>query len=102
MVTGAFGTHVLKNKDGITPDKTSAFATASYYAILNGLSLCIISLHPRFSAHRFAGPAIAAGGFVFSSTIMAVVLDHDRFRALGPVTPLGGTIMIIGYVSLAL
>jgi hypothetical protein len=40
--------------------------------------MLLISLHPRFAAHKFAGPAIAGGGFVFSSTIMALVLDRDK------------------------
>ncbi|KAI9460935.1 hypothetical protein BJY52DRAFT_1261342 [Lactarius psammicola] len=98
MITGAFGTHTLKSKAGITPDQVAAFGTASHYAIYNGLGLCLISLHPRFSSHRFAGPAIALGGFIFSSSIMALVLSKG---VLGPVTPLGGMIAILGYISLA-
>lgn len=57
-------------------------------------------MHPRFSLHRFAGPAIAVGGLVFSSSIVALVLNREKFRVLGPVTPLGGAAMIAGYVFL--
>ncbi|KAI0271346.1 hypothetical protein BC834DRAFT_437604 [Gloeopeniophorella convolvens] len=101
MMTGAFGTHGLRSKPGVTQDTVSAFMSASQYAVLNGLGLCLISLHPRFAAHRFAGPAIAAGGFIFSSSIMALVLNKERFKSFGPVTPLGGILMIAGYISLA-
>lgn len=62
----------------------------------NGLALMFLSTHPRFSVHRFAGPAIAVGSFVFSSSIYALVLNRDRFRFLGPVTPMGGAVMIAG------
>lgn len=44
----------------------------------NGLALLLVSLHPRFSSHRFSGPAIAAGGLIFSGSIMALVLGGDR------------------------
>jgi uncharacterized membrane protein YgdD (TMEM256/DUF423 family) len=66
--------------------------------IYNGLGLMLVSMHPRFSQHRFAGPAIAIGGLVFSSSIVALVLNRDKFKFLGPVTPLGGLTMIAGYV----
>lgn len=63
----------------------------------------IVSLHPRFSQHRFAGPAILAGSVAFSGSIFALVMGgKERFRFLGPVTPLGGLAMIAGYISLAL
>ncbi|KAH9064277.1 hypothetical protein EDB87DRAFT_1396058 [Lactarius vividus] len=101
MLAGAFGAHGLKSKAGITPDQVSAFSTAAHYAIYNGLGLCLISLHPRFSTHRFAGPAIAVGGFIFSTSIMALVFNKERSRLFGPVTPLGGMLAILGYISLA-
>ncbi|KDQ63653.1 hypothetical protein JAAARDRAFT_189204 [Jaapia argillacea MUCL 33604] len=101
VIAGAFGAHGLKRRPGITPDNIHAWETAAHYTIYNGLSLLLISLHPRFSTHRFAGPAIATGGFIFSSTIVALVLNRERFKALGPITPMGGALMIAGYLSLA-
>ena len=56
----------------------------------------LVSMHPRFAAHRFAGPAIAAGGFIFSSSIIALILAKDKLRFLGPITPMGGLLMISG------
>ncbi|RDB29516.1 hypothetical protein Hypma_015424 [Hypsizygus marmoreus] len=102
IMAGAFGAHGLKRRPGITPENLHAFQTASTYAVYNGLGLLLVSLHPRFSAHGFAGPAIAAGGVLFSGSIVALVLGGDRFKFLGPVTPLGGLITIAGYLSLAL
>ncbi|KAH0838388.1 hypothetical protein J3R83DRAFT_6695 [Lanmaoa asiatica] len=61
MLTGAFGAHGLKHRAGVTADDLHAWGTASTYAIANGLGLMIVSMHPRFSAHRFAGPGILDG-----------------------------------------
>ncbi|KAJ6610099.1 hypothetical protein B0H10DRAFT_2062123 [Mycena sp. CBHHK59/15] len=102
ILAGAFGAHGLKARGGISPESLASFQTASHYTIFNGLALLLISLHPRFSVHRFAGPAIAAGTLLFSGSIFALVLNRDRFRFMGPVTPLGGLMMIAGYASMAL
>ncbi len=50
--------------------------------IFNGVALLAISMHPRFGRHAFAGPAILSGATIFSSTIMALVLNRDRCVAL--------------------
>ncbi|KAF9237101.1 hypothetical protein BU15DRAFT_49282, partial [Melanogaster broomeanus] len=91
--------HVLKQHVGITADKLHAWETASRCAVrvANGLGLMVISMHPKFSAHRFAGQAILAGGAVFSGSIMALALFEEYvLRFLGLVTPLSGIIMIAG------
>ncbi|KAH8102499.1 hypothetical protein BXZ70DRAFT_928755 [Cristinia sonorae] len=98
IASGAFGTHTLRARPGVN---VHAWETASHYAILNGLALLAVSLHPRFSAHRFAGPAILSGAIVFSGSIATMVLGGDRFKWLGPITPLGGLTMIAGYLALA-
>ncbi|KAJ3719816.1 hypothetical protein EV361DRAFT_896287 [Lentinula raphanica] len=98
---GAFGAHGLKQRKDITPDRIAAWNTAAHYAILNGLGLLLVSLHPRFSVHRFAGPAIMTGTIFFSGSIFALTLNRD-LKFLGPITPMGGLMMIAGYISLAL
>jgi len=45
---------------------------------MNGIALMAISLHPRFSVHRFAGPAIGLGTLVFSGSIWALTLDTEK------------------------
>jgi len=102
MTTGAFGTHVFRYIPGFSSENVATLLTAAHYAIFNGLGLCLVSMHPRFGKHRFAGPAIAVGGFVFSVTIVAVVLAQGRLSKLAPVIPLGGMIAIAGYISLAI
>ncbi|KAG8866952.1 hypothetical protein FRB97_003628, partial [Tulasnella sp. 331] len=55
----------------------------------------VISMHPRFAVHRFAGPAIAGGAAIFSGSIFTLVLKPE-WKFLGPITPLGGSAMIAG------
>jgi len=98
--SGAFGAHGLRNRSGITADNIHAWETASQYAMFNGIALLILSMHPRFGVHKFAGPAIAVGAAVFSGSVYALVLDKPRFKLLGPATPLGGTLMLAGYAAL--
>jgi uncharacterized membrane protein YgdD (TMEM256/DUF423 family) len=69
--------------------------------VYNGLGLLLVSLHPRFSTHRFAGPAIFGGALTFSGSIFGLVLGGDSFKFLGPVTPMGGLALIAGSVSLS-
>ncbi|KAG8966081.1 hypothetical protein FRC03_012565 [Tulasnella sp. 419] len=97
VITGAFGAHALKRR--LTVDQLSTWSTASQYAIMNGVALLAISQHPRFSVHKFAGPAIAFGATLFSGTIFALVLNRDTSRSI---TPLGSSLMIAGYIALAL
>ncbi|KAG6337332.1 hypothetical protein ID866_1757 [Astraeus odoratus] len=100
LIAGAFGAHALKRRPGITADNLYAWGTASNYAISNGLGLLLLSLHPRFSSHRFAGYSILGGCTIFSGSIMALILSKN-LKFLGPITPLGGMLMIAGYLSLA-
>ena len=46
--------------------------------IYNGIALLALSLHPRFSRHRIAGPAIFMGTTIFSGSIWALTLDRER------------------------
>ncbi|KIY72863.1 hypothetical protein CYLTODRAFT_449601 [Cylindrobasidium torrendii FP15055 ss-10] len=103
VIAGAFGgqfTHGLRSKPGMTPEKIHAWETASHYAMFNGLGLLAVSLHPRFALHPVAGPAIAVGGALFSGSIFLLTLLSPNAKFLGPVTPLGGSILIVGYCSL--
>lgn len=48
-----------------------------------------------------AGSLFTAGMTMFSGSIYLLVLDPQRFKFLGPVTPLGGLCLIGGWVALA-
>lgn len=89
------------------PDRSiSSWNTASNYLIYNGLALLAISLHPALNIasgaalakkYRFAAGMILGGTAVFSGTIFALVLAREKVgKFVGPITPLGGMVMIGG------
>jgi uncharacterized membrane protein YgdD (TMEM256/DUF423 family) len=73
---------------------------------MNGLAMLAISGHPRLGSKRFAAGAIAVGSALFSGSIYTLVLLKSRGKAggkvFGPVTPLGGLIMLAGWGALIL
>jgi uncharacterized membrane protein YgdD (TMEM256/DUF423 family) len=51
--------------------------------------------------NRIAASLLTTGMTLFSGSIYLLVLDPERFKPMGPVTPLGGLCLIGGWVALA-
>ncbi|GAA5829839.1 hypothetical protein JCM11251_007903 [Rhodosporidiobolus azoricus] len=100
IMSGAFGAHALAPRLG---EKAATWTLASHYAIMNGVALLAISQHPTYSK-RLAVPLVIGGTVLFSGSIFALLLFKDRMggfvKIVGPSTPLGGLLMIGGYLSL--
>jgi len=103
MTFGAFGAHGLRSRYPALPEKLHAnWGTASSYLIYNGLALLAISYHPGLHSslkrYKAAPWMIGTGALVFSGTIFGLVLSRDGAvrKVLGPMTPLGGMLMIGG------
>lgn len=111
MLTGAFGAHGLRSR-AFGPDKIRSWETASAYMIYNGLGLLslstVSSVQNLRTIKRLTVPSIVLGTLLFSGSIFALVLLSAPNRAgksplssvLGPTTPIGGLIMIGGWLSL--
>eukprot|EP00760_Papus_ankaliazontas_P033123 PhM_4_TR6185/c0_g1_i3/m.100248 len=104
VTCGAFGAHFLKSR--LTDDKLKAWNTAVQYQLLHTLAVLSITLYTANSndTNKRSGSHIAAhlwtaGTVLFSGSIYGLVLGGPRL--LGPVTPLGGLVLIAGWVSLA-
>jgi uncharacterized membrane protein YgdD (TMEM256/DUF423 family) len=52
--------------------------------------------------NKVAAGLFAAGITCFSGSIYLLTLDPQRFKALGPVTPIGGLFLIGGWAALAI
>ncbi|KAJ9100513.1 hypothetical protein QFC21_003553 [Naganishia friedmannii] len=96
ITTSAFGAHYLKAKfPQLTPQSVQSWQTAGSYLIYNGIALLAISQHPRFGTHKYAGPLIMLGTTMFSFSIFGLVLARERVGPVfGPMTPIGGMLMI--------
>jgi uncharacterized membrane protein YgdD (TMEM256/DUF423 family) len=51
--------------------------------------------------NKLAAGLFTAGMTMFSGSLYLLTLDPQRFKAMGPVTPLGGLCLIGGWVALA-
>lgn len=99
---GALGAHALEGV--LTSDRLESWATASLYLLVMGAALVgAHRQHATQNSHR-ALQAVAAGTVMFSGSIMALVMLATMDLApglrtvLGPMTPVGGVLMIGGWV----
>jgi uncharacterized membrane protein YgdD (TMEM256/DUF423 family) len=89
VAAGAFGAH------GSSGAAVEWLKTGAHYQLVHALA-ALVAL--RFEAR---GPAwlFIAGGAVFAGTLYLMALGLPRW--LGAVTPIGGTLLIVGWLWLA-
>jgi uncharacterized membrane protein YgdD (TMEM256/DUF423 family) len=100
VVAGAFGAHALGEKLG--PRELGLWETASRYLMYGSLALVLVGLFAGQGARRgIEGAAwcLGLGTAVFSGTVFALALGGPRW--LGAVTPVGGTLLIVGFLLFA-
>ena len=105
VILGALGAHALKT---VLPDaQLASFETAVRYHIYHALAIlltAIIGLQLKASLQVTLW-LFAIGTLLFSGSIylLATIPLHglEGLRALGPVTPIGGVLLIAGWISLA-
>lgn len=101
IILGAFGAHSLK--EHLTPEKLNTFEVGVRYQIYNGLALLILGLSAdkfQFSL-KLITRFIFSGVLLFSMSIYFLSIQEIlgvQLKFLGPITPLGGAIMIIGWI----
>lgn len=109
VACGAFGAHGLEMR--LTADGSFSQAdrelievweTASRYQMYHGLALLAVGL---LAARRcgwaihLAGVAMTLGTLIFSGCLYALVMSREK--SLGAVVPVGGALLIAGWVCLA-
>ena len=102
VILGAFGSHYLKNK--ITQSEIQSFEIGVKYLIYHGLSLLIIS-QLYLDITIWISVLITVGTILFSFSIFFLstqTLFNKNLKILGPITPLGGLLIIIGWFLLLL
>lgn len=94
VVLGAFGAHALQDK--LDPEQLDLWRTAVLYHALHASALVGWGLH-RAQTGRSAAPGwcLAVGTLAFSGSLYGLALGGPRW--LGPITPLGGVLLIAGW-----
>ncbi|KAF2189851.1 DUF423-domain-containing protein [Zopfia rhizophila CBS 207.26] len=98
VMLGAFGAHGLKKRIA-DPVRLANWSTAAHYQMIHSCALTFASVvAPQ---NTLAAGLLTAGMTMFSGSLYLLVLDPERFKFLGPVTPLGGLCLIGGWMLLA-
>jgi uncharacterized membrane protein YgdD (TMEM256/DUF423 family) len=96
VALGAFGAHGVAS--ALDAKRLGWWETAAHYHMLHAVALLALGAAPL---PRPGAPAalIASGTLVFSGTLYLMALGGPRW--LGMVTPLGGMLLIAGWLLLA-
>lgn len=100
VAAGAFGAHGLQGR--LSPRALELWETAARYLVYGGLGTVLAGLAALHSDARvlsWGAATLLLGAAVFSGTVFALALGGPRW--LGAVTPLGGTLMIAGFLLFA-
>ncbi len=101
IILGAFGAHGLKDK--VSPERIATFEVGVRYQFYIGLAMLILgfneeklgfSLKPTFLL-------LLIGVLFFSVSIYFLAIQEilgASLKFLGPITPVGGLLMIIGFL----
>lgn len=99
IALGALGAHGLKSL--ISAKKIASFEVGVRYQIYIGLLLLILGLNNdkfQFSI-KWISSLLIAGAILFSGSIYLLSFEElttINLKFLGPITPLGGSLMIVG------
>ncbi len=105
---GAFGAHALKEWL-ISIGQVETFQTASKYHFYHAFSIILIGILMQLNftksekTHKFliwAGNLHILGTLIFSGTLYLLCLTNIKW--LGAITPIGGVLLIVGWVFLAI
>lgn len=103
VVAGAFGAHGLKSR--LDADALALWETAARYLMYSGVGIVLTGLarlqqsspqQPSPRGFDVAAGMLCVGAIIFSGTVALLALGGPRW--LGAVTPLGGLLLVLGFV----
>ncbi len=98
VALGAFGAHGLKNSVSI--QQLEWWQTATLYWFVHGLGLLLVGILIRLNyTTQTTAWLLQIGALIFAGSLYAMTLGAPRW--LGAITPIGGMLMIAGWLWLA-
>eukprot|EP01102_Stenamoeba_stenopodia_P004112 TRINITY_DN14299_c0_g1_i1.p1 TRINITY_DN14299_c0_g1~~TRINITY_DN14299_c0_g1_i1.p1 ORF type:complete len:118 (+),score=17.71 TRINITY_DN14299_c0_g1_i1:61-414(+) len=97
VALGAFGAHGLKSRVS-DPNLLKTWETAAHYHMIHSIALVICGVVPRNT--KLPATLFTTGIALFSGSLYLLVLSKQKW--LGAITPLGGTALIAGWISLVM
>ncbi len=103
VIFGAFGAHLLKKI--LSDEQLKSFETGVKYQMYHALILLIIGFNFDLNTtiQKLMVSSFMLGIMLFSFSIYGLVISaakHKKLTFLGPITPLGGLLLIIGWALL--
>jgi uncharacterized membrane protein YgdD (TMEM256/DUF423 family) len=100
VVFGAFGAHALKKI--LSDEQLKSFETGVKYQMYHAIVLLIIGFNFNLetTSEKYMVYSFMLGVLLFSFSIYGLVISsakNKKLTFLGPVTPLGGLLLIIGW-----
>ena len=98
MILGAFGAHLLKKS--VSESALQSFEVGVRYMMYHGLALLILTLIP-FEEKKWVAIFFVIGTLLFSLSIFFLSIQSIlkiNLKWLGPITPIGGTFLIMGWI----
>lgn len=102
IILGAFGAHAIKAMLG--PSDVAIWKLGTEYQFLHGITIIVLSLFAHISPNliKWSYRALLGGVFLFSGSLYFLtfrsVLENGFIKFIGPLTPIGGTLFIIGWI----
>lgn len=103
VILGAFGAHALVSI--LTPEQLHSFRTGVEYQITHAVTMLVVAVlimlpnqRLNISMLTWSGRLLGGGVVLFSGSIYLLVFGGPKW--LGPITPLGGLCMIMGWLLL--
>lgn len=103
VILGAFGAHAFKKI--LSAERLQSFETGVKYQMYHALLLLVLGFFLKFETglEKTTSWLIISGTFLFSVSIYFLSFQEawgKNLKFLGPVTPLGGLLMITGWALL--
>ena len=103
VVFGAFGAHALKKL--LNSEQLKSFETGVKYQMYHAIVLLLIGFNFNLetTSEKYMVYTFIVGILLFSFSIYGLVISsakNKKLRFLGPITPLGGLFLIIGWCLL--
>jgi uncharacterized membrane protein YgdD (TMEM256/DUF423 family) len=102
VMLGAYGAHGLKSR--LSEDLMNTFQTGVEYQMYHSLALLIAGMlayqWPETQLIRWSGYLFLVGMIMFSGSLY--LLSLTGLRIFGPITPLGGLVLIAAWLLLTM
>ena len=107
VLGGAFGAHALK--EVLSPEHLASFNTGVRYQMIHAvvlIGLFLLGIKFEMKQFRIAAQLIFWGVILFSGSIYLLTLKNiigvEALKFAGPITPIGGLLIITGWLFMVL